>query len=444
MIRLTTYWAALPRWVRLLLAVFLSSGVAFPAPAVAQFLRVGPFDFTAVSTLEAVYTTNVERERESDATEEREDYYLILALDLVSAADVSPSTTLRLDTGVAVEKHFVRDDLDNSEAPFGRVRLESETELRYLTVYGAAGWEKTSQSATDVALPAGQSSKTRNPQQRTDYKVGAGWKGGPFSAGAEYMFERRRYEKEEFKSTDEDLTTVSWDAGWKVRENLTLIYDYERKRTERVNIPDDDPEWKETERITLDWGVRIIKRPELTYSLGVEKEDTDEKEGEWEPIHDFALRDDIEFNSRLRLAWNALYSYEDNPEDDDIRFTYGARIDHDISWSLSQQFSATREPRETLGSTAETDTTRFDYSLNKSDLFIFNLSARFGAGYEISKPPDGETENILTYDFNLKHEAALSRRLMRTLAYDYSYEESNLNDEILDEHRVSWSYEYTF
>jgi hypothetical protein len=444
LIRLTTYWAALPRWVRLLLAVFLSSGVAFPAPAVAQFLRVGPFDFTAVSTLEAVYTTNVERERESDATEEREDYYLILALDLVSAADVSPSTTLRLDTGVAVEKHFVRDDLDNSEAPFGRVRLESETELRYLTVYGAAGWEKTSQSATDVALPAGQSSKTRNPQQRTDYKVGAEWKGGPFSVGAEYMFERRRYEKEEFKSTDEDLTTVSWDAGWKMRENLSLKYDYERKRTERVNIPDDDPEWKETERITIDWDVRLIKRPELTYSLGVEKEDNDEGEGEWEPIHEVALRDTMELSSRLRLDWNALYAYEQNPEEDDIRLTYGATLSHDISWTMRQQVSATREPRETLGTTTETDTTTYRYALDKSDLFIPNLGALFRVSYQITKPPAGETEKILTYDFGLKHELAYSRRLIRIFSYDYFREDSNLNDEILDEHRVSWAYEYTF
>ena len=258
------------------------------------------------------------------------------------------------------------------------------------------------------------------------------------------MFERRRYEKEEFKSTDEDLTTISWDAGWKMRENLSLKYDYERKRTERVNIPDDDPEWKETERITLDWDVRLLKRPELTYSLGVEKEDTDDKDGEWEPIHEVGLRDTVEFSSRLKLDWNALYAYEANPEDDDIRLTYGATLSHDISWTLRQQFSATREPRETLGTTTETDTTTYRYALDKSDLFIPNLMALFRVSYQITKPPAGETEKLLTYDFGLKHEMAYSRRLLRIFSYDYFREDSNLNDEILEEHRVSWAYEYTF
>ena len=47
--------------------------LAMPCVASAQFLRIGPFNFTAKAKLEGVYTTNVEQERPSEATEDRED-----------------------------------------------------------------------------------------------------------------------------------------------------------------------------------------------------------------------------------------------------------------------------------------------------------------------------------------------------------------------------------
>ena len=436
--------SSMPAPLRWLGIVLISSSPVFTAPVHAQILRVGPFDFFAVAKLDAVYTTNVERERKSEAQGEMEDYYLIAALELASIADISYSTTLTLDTGIAVEKHFVRDDLDNSTAPFGRLRLASKTELRNLTLNAGYSWERASESTPDVVIVGGRSSKTRNPQTRIDYGAGVDWKGGPFSAGASYDFSQKRHEKEQFKDLDEDRTTYKWGLGWRILDNLALGYENERRLTERVSVPDDDPEWETTERITVDWRLQFLRKPQVVYTFGIEKEDTQDKKGEWEMLHELSLRDEIEFNSRLRFSYQAIYAYEENPEADDIRFSYGAQLSHDISYSARQTFSANREPKQTLGSTLETDTTTFRYNFTKSDLFLPNLNFLFGAGYQITRPVDGPEEKILNYDLRLFHEAAYSRRLIRTFAYDYSFENSNIIEEDLVEHRVTWSYEYTF
>lgn len=429
------------RWLGVLL---LASSIVLPAPIHAQVLRVGPFDFFAVSKLEAVYTTNVERERKSEAQGKMEDYFIIAALELASTAELSYSTTLTLDTGFAAEKHFIRDDLDNSTAPFGRLRLASKTELSTLTLNAGYSWERASESSPNVIIPGGRSSKTRNPQTRIDYNLGLDWKGGPFRASASYEFASKRHQKEQFKDLDEDRTTYLWGLGWRIMENLAAGYENERRLTERVSIPDDDAEWQTTERITIDWRLQFLRRPQMTYTLGIEKEDTQDKKGEWETLHEISAREEIEFNSRLRLSMQASYTYEENPEADDIRFSYGAQLSHEISYSAKQTLAASREPKETLGSTLETDTTNFRYNFSKTDLFMPNLSFLFGAGYQLTKPVDGPEEKILTYDLRLFHEAAYTRRLVRTLAYDYSFENSNLIEENLVEHRVTWSYEYTF
>jgi len=408
----------------------------------AQFLRVGPFDFTSKVYTEAVYTTNVEGERESEAEQEREDYYLVLGVDLISQADITPRTSLDLDTGIAMEKHFVRSDLDNSEEPFGRVRLKSNTEIGRLRFMTFAAWERKSESADDVVLTGGRSKKTRNPSTTIDYGAEVRWDREPIRLGAGYEHTRERYEKEEFQDGDKDETTVDFDIAWIITPTLSLGYKLERTRTEDVNDPADDAPWKTTETISLDWRLAILERPTLTYTLGVEKEDTDEEKGEWEPTHTLTIMDRWDLTKALELQADASYSYEDKPEEDDIAFTYGVILSHEISRTADQQLSATREPRATFGSTAESDTTELTYNFVKRDLFIYNLEFRFMAGYETTKTPGQPTENVLSYETGLEHSSLVTRRLSRSLRYLYTYEDSNLEDEILDEHRVELRYEF--
>ncbi len=437
------------RWQRAVRACALAVVLVAAQTAQAQFLRLGPFDFTASTYLEGVYTTNVEQERESEADLEREDYYLITGLDLVSKADLSPRTTLDLDTGISVEKHFVRDDLDNSESPFGRARATTRTELRHLTLTLEAGWEREEALETDpgddekkVVFADGRSSKTRNPSTHTWYSGGADWKGGPFSAGASYEFDRERYEKENFQDGDKDDTTIGWYAGWQLLDNLKFLYDYERTKTEMINDPEDDPSWEVTENYSLDWDANLWERPKFTYALGLEREDSDGEKGEWDVTHDFGLSDQYEFGPRMKAGWSVEYGIEEDPEEDDVAFTYSGYIRHEIDRYTMHEVTATREPRETFGSTTDSDSTEYTYSITRRDLLLIDLNARAAVSYEIDKPVDGPTEKVYSYDFTLEHRVAVTRRLSRVLEYLYTREDSNLEDELLEEHRVTLRYEY--
>ena len=95
----------------------------------AQFLRLGPFDVDANTSVQLVYTTNVEGQRKSESELEREDYFLVWGLSLNMAGPTTPTSDLTLNTSMSIEKHFVRDDLDTSSDPFGQVLLVHDMEL---------------------------------------------------------------------------------------------------------------------------------------------------------------------------------------------------------------------------------------------------------------------------------------------------------------------------
>lgn len=408
----------------------------------AQFLRIGGFDFSAKAKAGAVYTTNVEQERPSEAEAEREDYYVFTGLDLRGDAAASPNTSLSIDTGITIEKHFVRDDLDNSTEPFGRFRAESESEFGHFTIGLSFSYENSSQSQEDKVILGGRSKKTRSPNTEIRYGGTIEWERGPWSWGADYEVTRTRYEKEEFQDGDTDETKWGYFGAWDIRENLSLEYRFERTKTENVTDPEDEPEWKDTETITLDWELEILPRPKLTYSLGVEKEDTDEQEGEWEPTHTLTLEDSYAINQRTELTYLASYKYEQTPEKDDVAFTYEVRLAQELNRTLRHELSFMREPASTFGSNQDTDSTTYGYQLSKTDLFIINLNLNYSVKYEINKPVEGPEERILTHEASLAHMVPVTSRLRRTLRYDYSWEDSNIEDEILDEHRVEWTYEY--
>ncbi len=411
----------------------------------AQVLRVGPFDLDARATLDAVYTTNVERERKSQARAERKDYYLAFGLDLNGDAPMSPSTVLSLNTGLAIEKHFVRDDLDNSQRPFGRIRLNSATELQRLSILGTAGWERKSESQEGVVIPGGKSNKTRNPGEKTDYGVKAEWDNDVLQLGAGYAYTRERYEKEEFKFGDKDESEITWLAGLKLMDNLGLRYSGSRKETEMPNAVGGATTTVDTKQnIDLIWTYLLSERIQLSYAFGYEKQDTDDDKGDWKYTHTFGARDHIDLNSRLTLNYGASYQIKEEEREDDVKLTYDASLAHEYSSTFRHEAFASREPRTTFGSTQASDKTTLGYSFGKTDFIIPDLSLRFRYAYEITKTPRLPEEKKTTIDFGIDHLAELTRHLSRRLAYEYTYEKTNLDPEILDEHRVTWSYVYNF
>lgn len=428
-------------WAGRLLVLVL--GLLLPHVASAQFLRIGPFNFTAKARLEGIYTTNVEQERESEATDERQDYYIITGLDLASRAEMSPSTALDIETGIAVEKHFKRPDLDNSTDPFGKLRLAALTELGRYTFNAFASAERTSESAEDTYDPEGR--KKRDVRDEYDYGAMLNWKREGLTVQGSIDFASERHADEAYQDADQDEQTLNFMANWRIMRNLGVSYTMERTKTDIINDPDSSAAWKSTETISLDWLLPILKRPSLTYSLGLEKEDTDEEKGKWEPIHTLNLADAWDLSPVLRLSVAAMYSYEQNPEENDISFTCMASLEHEIGQTAVQTLNVIKEPVSTLGSTAETDNTTVHYNFTKRDLFIYNLTWTVDVDYSLDEPLESaESETTWTYGVGLTHTRAMTRKIDRELGYRYDREDSSLQDEILDEHRVTLSYVYTF
>lgn len=418
--------------------------------AFAQFMRLGPFDLSLKGRLEGIYTTNVEQERPENATAEMEDFYFVTGLDANGVARMMPRTILNLDTGISVEKHLNRPDLDNTSSPFGRVRLDARTELaRYLTAEADVSFEHLSESAEDEYAPGRE--KTRDPRTMFSYGAGVEWAPRWLTINSSYSFSRERHQENQFKSGDQDETTIDFGVDIKPSKYFGVGYTYQWKRTKLVNQPETDDDWETEENIYMDVPITILERPRLTYSFGLERKKTEEDQGKWEPKHTIDLGDDLPLfeSPHLKLSFNAQYTYkrEEEPESDDVTFIYGAKLEHQISRTAKQTFSAKQEPVDTFGSRNDTEQTSFGYLFQKNDLFIYNLNLSLGVEWKRDKPlgaDAGEIERTWNYRANLTYNRMLSRRLTRIIEYAYTREESNLEDEPLVEHRVTLNYTYTF
>jgi len=414
--------------------------LAFSQKATAQFLRLGPFEFNAQSYLDLIYTTNVEGERESEATDEREDAYLRLGIDLTSASTITPETDVDINLGIAIERHLNRKDLDNSSSPFAHSSIALSKTISRFRFDAAANYDRTADAEEDVVFVGGESGKTRRERDEYGYGAGVNWAGEALSLQAGYTESFERYLDEENFFADKNETAFNFGGNLKLTRRVSLAYSYDRNLTELINQPDDDPEWDITQQITLP--ITILEKPNLIYSFGYQKEDDDP----WEYIHIFSIRDDYTLSPTLKLSGFASYTIEEIEDDDDIAFEFGGQLTHQISDTAEQSIAATREPANTFASSTETDNTTYSYRFKKSDLFIYGLTFAASVSYEIDKPlaADAEEETTWNYLASLSHSAQVTRRLARRVEYAYSREELSSNPEILDEHRITWSYIYDF
>lgn len=428
----------------LAVGLLVLTSVFFPCIASAQVLRIGPFDFTAKARVGAVWSDNIEAQRPSAQTEEPVDYYGYYGLDLRSDAQLSGEGRVALATGFTVEKHVVRDDLDNSDSPLGYFRAEAIKKYRRLTLDADYSWERKSSSA-DIVIP-GVSGKTRNPQETREYGWGGNWAGYRVTLDADYEMTQDRYEKEEFREGDRNSETLTYLAAWRVIRQLNLEYEVEYTRDEEVNDPDAPSEWEATEtfRLNFDELFNLWRHPKVTFSVGVEREDERDNKGEWEPIYEITVSDVWDISSRLKLNYRAGYTYEDKYEEDDIAFTYNVALEHEINARTIQRLSLVREPRRTFGSTTDSDTTTWQYGITFNDFLIPNLRLGGAVTYDITIPPGEDANHVWGYSVNLAHAREVTSRLRRTLVYSYDAEDSDLESEWLVENRVELNYVYDF
>lgn len=412
----------------------------------AQVMRLGPFDVDMDTGLKAIYTTNVEDERPSEATESREDYYFVASLDLNTSATVTPETDISLATGVAYEKHIKRPDLDNSNDPFGKFIFGTSTKWRRSTFTVDVDVQRLSDSATDVYNP--NQGKGRSVHTDNNYGIGWAWDWKRLKADAGISYEHVRYDDEQYQDGDKDQTDMDFAASWEITKRISFEFDYNRKLEEWTYNPvEDNDKWEV--KSTADLRYQILRKPDWSVYIGYTKDSEESGTEEWYPSYgtDFSavLIDTDRIQSDVHLAWKQV---EEIPNDNE--FNYGAFIEHQISRTAKHRLSADQEPIQTFGSSTDTENTTVAYRFDKEDLFVYNLDLSAGVSWERDKPKAREdeeqqpTEETWTYDLELVHKRALTRKLNREFSCLYSYEESNFHDEPLDEFRLTLDFTYTF
>lgn len=418
--------------------------VLSPAASRGQVLRIGGFDFNAGSRLQAVYSSNVEHVRPSSTTESLEDYYLVAGVDLEGDNQVSPTTGLSLSTGTSIERHFVRDDLDNSQNPFGYFDISSSTEFGRLILSGFGSYRRTSTSQTDAFSPRGLG-RARDPRDEIRYGGGATYRARRLFTSMDYMRRTEEHDEEQFSSQNQQEDTTQFKLGYEVADRFQPYFSFQQIASAYPDNPSND-RTQQYKRFVLPF--LVLREPSLSYTFTWQEEDLDDGTGVgWKPRHTIDVSDRLELSPSLGFEYFAQYDNYPQPAQDQIQFTYGALLKHQISRTASHSAALTRQPVQTLGSTLESDRTLYSYVFTKRDLFIYDLNFLAGASYEHTIP-EGDSgqpaQDTIRYEASLRHALRLSRQLSRSMGYEYSYEDLNTDPEVIEEHRLTLSYTYLF
>jgi hypothetical protein len=437
------------RSLRWLLAGLILWGFALPAQA--QFMRLGPLDVDMSTSLEWVYSSNIDGIADNEESNlEKADHYIVWTWDLIADGPTTRSSELSFNTSLTVEKHFVRDDLDQVSDPFADVLLTHDTELGRLQLPTSLQYKRENTEDQDrttrIYIPGQKAS--RIVQDTLAFTQGFLWQRDPFSWDFTYGYTQTRFDDEAFQEGDENDQTMDFNATWDViqwggQRRLDLSYGLSRQKTEIVNNPDapGSNEWEEDQSIGL--SLLILERPNFTYTLGYEKADDED----WRITHGFAIADQWELSPTTILDADASYKIDEEERDDTVTFVYSAGIQQELATTLNHSLRFTREPVNTFGSTSDTDNQSISYDITKTELFFANLTLNAGVTWELDKPqgPDaGEDEEIMTYTVTLDHSTALSRRLSRDFSYTYDHTESDLDDSTVIEHLVTIGFTFTF
>lgn len=426
-----------------LLFVFSLLSAVSPARAQANVYRFAGFDFTLAGSLALNYSSNVDQAYPEEEKENysKDDFYLVPSLTLsASPIRINQVTTLTFGGTVGYEKYFERHDLDTETY---NAILALNSTLRYLSLNAAANFERSTENSEDETYKPGGYS--RDPQVTQDFSAGATWSHGRITAALTTDYSRERHDYEEYKDSDQDEFT--WDFNLNIALNRWISLYWTHSYDWTHTILDDT---KETE-IEDDFGVSFAnafgRHPQIALSVAMEKESGNKVEDgkDWKPVFDILVTDSYELTKYLSVA--AGLTWGDDKEEDEVSFTYNASVTHRLPPYITQSLAFSCEPLETFGSDAETESTTYTYSLSISPFFIKGLAFNGSVEYAIDKPLDksSPTEYTTTYNAGLAHTRALSRKLSRTLSYNYTWENSNFHhDGANEEHLVTYQLNYLF
>ena len=420
-------------------------------PASAQFLRVGTFDIYSRLKAELEYTTNVDGVRDSEKDEiEQKDLIYRAGITLSAGKTIGKGSSIRLSTGLEMERYVERTDLNQDTVgdPTGETRLLLENDYGRLKLAGFVSFKNVDEyEEPDVTNRTYRYTPGEFQQsdrvQTFKYGLISSYDYSFFSSLLNYDYTQERHQFDEFVPGDEDEELFRVKFRETLSRRIALIQSFEEIRTTQVALPDEPLTIERTTVIGAEY--KILFKPSFRYTFAFEKEENSSTEQDevWDPTHTWNLADLIDLTPRLDLAYAVSYSIEEEEEVDDVGFQYNIGLRHEINSSTRQGLRLSREPVDTFGSTTETDSTTYTYSLQKTDLFINALMLNVRIEYSIDKPVIGPEEKVWDYTVSLSRSIPINRRLARKWVYEYTYEESDLfPGDPTEEHNIVWTLTY--
>ena len=417
----------------------------------AAFFYIGPFAFSSSLKQETIYTTNVEGVRPSQTDKEQEDIYIVYGFSLGGSASFGPETTVSLSTAQDWERHLRRSDLDTESDPFGLgdIRFDLTTGRAALRLRTHASYTRSTETRDSAYVGGTRTRWDENTILLYGFDLLYSFNRLSMSSG--YSASQERHERDEFKDGDEDKEQLYFNATYELFARVRAVYEFDRERSDRLLDPDDYTGYEDTYALGLD--VDVWDRPRVVYGFRYEREDRRGEIGEWRPIHTLTVTEGVDVpitaTPTLQLSLFASYSYdrkrEDRVDDEDIGFQYGLRLAHRINPLTTQTLVGRREPVDTFGSTATTTRTEWIYTLSRAALFHPSVSLTASLGYTLDEPKDSPIdEETLDFRLTLASRRSITRNLSRSLSYEYTAEDSSLESEILEEHRVTLAFNLSF
>lgn len=458
--------------------------LALAASTSAQTFRLGPLDMTALGNVDFAYDSNVDEAAEDEVKEgySRDDFYWMPSLSIASApVPMRPSTMLGVEAAVAYQDYFARSDLDTETY---NVSMSFQTTHPRLTLDGNASADYSIENEEHAYVPGGFS---RDPMLTQMADIGANWNYRRLRLEGSSAFTRERHDYLEYQPDDQDEsvlfagayldniyrlnlfstlqqtdttyiqadseeeeTVTSLGVEWPVFSWGGLFYTWEKTVTEF------SPEGEETEEtegtlgingsIPIDW----IRHPKITYSIGIEHEQTTTVDGEetdeWKPVHTLNVSDEYQLTKTVQISGSA--TWDNDVAEDEVEFVYNLRLAQLIGARAQHALIFTQEPKPTFGSNSDTESTTYGYNFEVRDLVFYNLTMNLGVTYE-EETPLGEvnalTEKTTSYNWGLNHTRKISRQLDRILSYQYSWEKSDFDKTgATIRHLVIYGFSYAF
>jgi hypothetical protein len=414
-------------------------------------LRLGPVDLSMAAHGEVGYDSNVDDAYPEDEKSgvQKGDFYWMPSLTLnTRPASMRPGNDLSLSAEIGYKDYFARNDLDEELKDLYNVTLNFHTTVgTRLTLGGLASTEYSVESQEDTYYTGG---KRRSPSMKMRGEGFANWEYRKFRLESKVSHERIRYDLASFQKGDQDETILHAGAFWDLYSWGGLFYTWERTITTLIQTDETKDETISTFGLTGAIPVNILRHPKISYAFGAayedKKSDTGEDEKKWEPTHTLTAEDEYQLTKTIRLTGNATWASK--VADDDISFIYNINLSQQLGPRAQHALTFSQEPEATFGSTSDTKTTDFGYLFSLKDLFFYNLNLTAGADYKESTPlgeADALTEKTTKLNFGLNHTRQLSRKLSRTIVYEYTSENSNFHSEGPNQkHLLSYAFIYNF